>query len=468
MLKYNSYIITFVVFSFVNCLVLAQNETDYTLFTNNIHGKKYDLAINSLRSWRKNNDYNYLQGLKEVYSKLPAEKPKFLTHSIDTLLNLKYELEATILHMELKKYGFKNTQDEVDSIVSRIKNLSFQKSKKPFNSEFLLLKENATEYTPYLIKNIDKETNVEVLSILLIVLENSKSKSLEDKMLTRINKYKENKNLYIRALMLLSVTGGDKSFNYYTNVIENDQSISQLPKNQFLENLYLKTNKPEIKSRIKSTPVKSYTKSSELPDNNVKTENTNKIKDSQIRFIRKEDLGEDYSRFKKDSLLYFISNKHDIIVLSKTAKALGDKYIAKELTLTTEEQEQINAFTEKIISQAKNEDPGIREESKLQIERLWHLAIPSLLKNIESKNHSEAELSAKSLILMRNEDIINSIINQANKAVDKNTKNWYISILTKMKEQRTSVIPNRTCLGANESETLYNKIIVPALDQLKK
>jgi hypothetical protein len=287
-------------------------------------------------------------------------------------------------------------------------------------------------------------------------------------MLTRINKYKENKNLYIRALMLLSVTGGDKSFNYYTNVIENDQSISQLPKNQFLENLYLKTNKPEIKSRIKSTPVKSYTKSSELPDNNVKTENTNKIKDSQIRFIRKEDLGEDYSRFKKDSLLYFISNKHDIIVLSKTAKALGDKYIAKELTLTTEEQEQINAFTEKIISQAKNEDPGIREESKLQIERLWHLAIPSLLKNIESKNHSEAELSAKSLILMRNEDIINSIINQANKAVDKNTKNWYISILTKMKEQRTSVIPNRTCLGANESETLYNKIIVPALDQLKK
>ena len=127
----------------------------------------------------------------------------------------------------------------------------------------------------------------------------------------------------------------------------------------------------------------------------------------------------------------------------------------------------INSVVRTYMELAKTNTARDWEEARLQIHRFWRLAVPTLLSYLESENLTQVELAAKSLILMRNEEIITAIIDLANHTDDPERKEIYRFILSKMNEQRTSPIPGRTCLGKARSDELFYRLIVPALQQLE-
>ena len=69
---------------------------------------------------------------------------------------------------------------------------------------------------------------------------------------------------------------------------------------------------------------------------------------------------------------------------------------------------------------------------------------------------------------MRDENIISEVVNIAKTTDDNVTKQLATFILTKMKEQRTSLIPGRKCLSEEESDKLYKELVEPALLELQK
>jgi hypothetical protein len=186
------------------------------------------------------------------------------------------------------------------------------------------------------------------------------------------------------------------------------------------------------------------------------------------KFSRPEEIGKSLIGEPINQLIDSLKLSKNIIQQRKTAKELGDRCILKKINLTEPQKNIISIIVEGYLDNTKSENSNTREESKQQIERLWLLAVPTLLIYINDNDIGKAELAAKSLILMRNEDIIKAIINLANNNPDINKRNRLKSILLRMQEQRSSIIPGRVCLGPEESTKLYNTLVLPAIEKLKK
>jgi len=185
-------------------------------------------------------------------------------------------------------------------------------------------------------------------------------------------------------------------------------------------------------------------------------------------FSRPEERGEDLSVLKTAEVVKRFTGSKDKIELRKAAKVLGDRNIAGTLKLSDGEKQGIDKVVQKYIEQAKAQDSQDRSESRQQIHRLWHVAMPKLLEYVASKDASEAELAIKSLILMRNETVVKALIERARTAEDDYSKTMYVFALKMMKEQRHTWIQGRECLNEEESVALYDRLIVPALAELQE
>ena len=185
-------------------------------------------------------------------------------------------------------------------------------------------------------------------------------------------------------------------------------------------------------------------------------------------FSRPEERGENLSILETSEVVKRFTESNDKIELRKAAKVLGDRSIAGSLKLSDGEKQGIDKVVQKYIEQAKAEDSQDRGESRQQIHRLWHVAMPKLLEYVGSKEVAEAELAIKSLILMRNETVVKALIERAKTAGDDPSKAMYIFALRKMKEQRESLIPGRECLNEDESAAMYNRLLVPVLAELQE
>ena len=162
-----------------------------------------------------------------------------------------------------------------------------------------------------------------------------------------------------------------------------------------------------------------------------------------------------------------LSDSKDKIALHKAAKVIGDRSIERELKLSAEETASIGRVVTGYLDASTATDANERVEAKQQIERLWHAAAPTLLENLSGGGDlTKAELAIKSLILMRNEEIIKGIIKKAKSTSDEQTRALAVLALQKMKEQRKSLIPGRKCLGEEESKRLYESLVLPALKEL--
>lgn len=187
------------------------------------------------------------------------------------------------------------------------------------------------------------------------------------------------------------------------------------------------------------------------------------------KFSRPEERGEDLSGLPTPELVKRLAHSTDKIELRKAAKALGDRTLGGGLQLSDDEKAVIEKVVMGYLALSKSTDANEHSEAMQQIERLWLVAEPALLKNLDGGGDlTKAELAVKSLILMRNEAIIKAIIEKARTAKDEQSKGIAIFALKMMKEQRRSLIPGRKCLDEKESQALYEKLVLPALKELNQ
>lgn len=183
-------------------------------------------------------------------------------------------------------------------------------------------------------------------------------------------------------------------------------------------------------------------------------------------FSRPEERGEDLSLLETSEVVKRLAESKDKIELRKAAKVLGDRSIAGNLDLSAQEKKAIANVVDGYLKQAKASSAHERVEACQQVERLWYVAAPTLLKNLNSKDPVIAEMAIKSLIPMRNESIVKALIEKAKSTEDEYTKAMAIFTLKKMKEQRKTLIPGRECLNEEDSRILYDRLVAPALKAL--
>lgn len=182
---------------------------------------------------------------------------------------------------------------------------------------------------------------------------------------------------------------------------------------------------------------------------------------------RPEERGEDFTLKSNAELINYLQTSGDIVELRKTAFELGNRHIKGTYEPTGTDEQVIKNVVDSYFDMAKSPNANTREEGRFQIHRLWRLAVPALLDYLKDDDLTKMELAAKSLILMRNEDIISSVINIAERTTDTRKKKLLLFVLTKMEEQRTTIVPNRQCLGSETSKELYNRLVVPALKRME-
>lgn len=183
---------------------------------------------------------------------------------------------------------------------------------------------------------------------------------------------------------------------------------------------------------------------------------------------RPEERGEDLSNLGTAEAVSRLSRSKDMIERRKLAQVIGDRSLSGTLQLSEPEKEQVRHQVTNLLSQAKSPDPNQRAEARQQIERLWHAAAPTLIASISPREVTASELAVKSLILMRNEAIVNDLVRAAKSTADEGRRQMLLFALSHMKEHRESLIRGRACLGEKESDELYQRVVVPALESLRR
>lgn len=183
-------------------------------------------------------------------------------------------------------------------------------------------------------------------------------------------------------------------------------------------------------------------------------------------FTRPEERGEDYSGKDSKTLISILSQSKDKIELKKATKVLGDRSIAGTLKLTESEKASLTNIVQKCLQQVTSTDSNERSDGREQIERLWWSAVPGLFNNIANENLAICEVALKSLSLMRNEEIIRSLMEIAKQCTHEPTRMMAIIALGNMTEKRESLVPGRHCMDEATSRELAEKQIRPFLNTL--
>jgi hypothetical protein len=184
-------------------------------------------------------------------------------------------------------------------------------------------------------------------------------------------------------------------------------------------------------------------------------------------FIPAEEIGEDLSKLGKADLLKRLSESKDRVELRKAARALGDRSISGTLSLSETETVAVSNRVCEYLRQTMTDNADDWNEAKEQIERLWRVAAPALLANIGSSEPAIGETAIKSLVLMRNAEIVSNLMSIARTTTNMDIKVYAVFSLGKMTEKRESLISGRTCMSDEASLRMANTLIHPFLLEMK-
>lgn len=145
------------------------------------------------------------------------------------------------------------------------------------------------------------------------------------------------------------------------------------------------------------------------------------------------------------------------------AEELGNAFMKGGFELSEEERLQLEIYILRCFARSKARTAEERLEARRQIERLWHAAVPTLLKQLGNADPTQLELAIKSLLLMRDEKIIQSLIDQGLATQEAAERKWIVFTLTKMNEPREALVPDRHCLNKEKSAELFERLVQPAL-----
>ena len=179
-----------------------------------------------------------------------------------------------------------------------------------------------------------------------------------------------------------------------------------------------------------------------------------------------EELGEDLSRLTTANLLSSLIFSKDKIELRKVAKVLGDREIAGTLKLSDAEQAVIDTKVREYIKSLTDFYNVDYIEVHNQIIRLWHLADFELLRNIENPNPEIQGFIFNTLIEMRNERIINILVDKAKACQKPALKEMYLGTFRILNQDFEFNVPDRKCMDAQKTEEVFNRVVAPALKEL--
>lgn len=179
--------------------------------------------------------------------------------------------------------------------------------------------------------------------------------------------------------------------------------------------------------------------------------------------IRPEESGEDYSLKDVEFILWKLEDGTKI-EQRKAANELWERFGLSQTMPSKTEQVKIAKSTERYLVNIKDNF----EESFMQIQRLWHLAVPALLKNVTAQDASVSENAARLLSVMKTPQIIDKLISDSNRAQSPNDMEKYIFALEYMKINNRYFLDNRLRMSDSECEAYYNDHVSPQVSLLKQ
>jgi hypothetical protein len=173
------------------------------------------------------------------------------------------------------------------------------------------------------------------------------------------------------------------------------------------------------------------------------------------------------SGWETDALVRCLRDSQDKVERKKAAKVLGDRALAGPVVLSDEQKRIVHGVVTDYLKSWSAVDPNEFSEANEQIERLWFLAIPALLDNLDSQDPKVASMALNSVVLMRSEAVIREIIERARHAANNRSRARFCVALKYMNAEKHPVVPGRQCLDQKQTQALYDKLIVPALVELR-
>jgi hypothetical protein len=186
------------------------------------------------------------------------------------------------------------------------------------------------------------------------------------------------------------------------------------------------------------------------------------------RFTRPEDRGVSFKDTTQSVLIERLKNSTDKVELRKVTQVLGNREIAGKISLSDEEKKVVYDATVRFLNYQDSSKVDTREEGRFYIHRLWRLAVPALLDNLHNPNIRKKELAAKCLLFMKNEEIVQKIIELAEKEKDPEMKKKLVFVLSKVDKIESTIVPERKSIDEEESKVLFEKLVKPALMRLEK
>jgi hypothetical protein len=154
----------------------------------------------------------------------------------------------------------------------------------------------------------------------------------------------------------------------------------------------------------------------------------------------------------------------DPALLKKVCKELGDRVLRAEAVLSIEQQVIVDDVVKGWMDGfGKLQLAQERSEVRQNLQRLWTLSAPALIPIVDSQDLVCAEAAVKSLIMMRNRNIIVALVARYQAITDPETKERVGFFLSKMTDSNASLVPGRPTMNERDTNALYNELIAPVI-----
>ncbi|MDR1925111.1 MAG: hypothetical protein LBQ66_12135 [Planctomycetaceae bacterium] len=230
-----------------------------------------------------------------------------------------------------------------------------------------------------------------------------------------------------------------------------------------------------VENKIKLKQIKEYYKKKKQDEERLRSQHGYSSPSSNIlsadnvakvKIIRPEDQGEDFSVLDNVENFTRLTTSDDKYARWKAAKVLGSRFLVGEYKPTIDEQKKIDTYVAFLLTQFKTTNPGDAGDASQQLWRLWSLAIPGLLEGLKSKDQKTTSVATQHLVMLRNREVIEKLINEYDSTKDDEYKKALIYTTGKMRTMHDNQLPYRKMMNSKKSAELAAKLITPFLERI--
>ena len=194
------------------------DELEKALFGDKLQTEE---VLQLLQQIRINHGVDLVPRLSKIHARVVEKAPTTSLKRMNSYARLKYEIEATIIFLEMKAQPLADHEARSRHLLNRMRDKLDAKG--VVNAELILLQEFVTEATPFLLAEFDRSEDERLQAILLRSFSDSKFASLEGEVIERVGHCDASSPIYLHLLMLLSKVGGQDSFALLSSLAAGNQ-----------------------------------------------------------------------------------------------------------------------------------------------------------------------------------------------------------------------------------------------------